>query len=69
MGKYSYGMYVVHLPVWIVLTTGVKWMENRYGAIPGVTWYLPVAAFLLTWLLGALSYHGLEKYFLRIKLR
>jgi peptidoglycan/LPS O-acetylase OafA/YrhL len=70
MGKYSYGMYIVHLPVWIVMTT---LLQQRYGqpwhSMPGAVFYLPLVAFAITWLLGVLSYHCLEKYFLRIKLR
>jgi len=56
VGKYSYAMYVFHLPIWIFL--------EKF--LPGRPW-LSVPAFMITFLLAYLSYHLYEKYFLRMK--
>ena len=56
VGKYSYAMYVFHLPIWILL--------EKY--LPGRNW-TSIAAFVITFLLAYLSYHLYEKYFLRMK--
>ena len=56
VGKYSYAMYVFHLPVWIFL--------EKY--LPNSNW-TGLSAFMITYLLAYLSYHLYEKYFLRMK--
>jgi peptidoglycan/LPS O-acetylase OafA/YrhL len=56
VGKYSYAMYVFHLPIWIFL--------ERY--MPGNNWIIALS-FTSTFLLAYLSYHLFEKYFLRMK--
>ncbi len=56
VGKYSYAMYVFHLPIGIFL--------EKY--LPGRNW-TTASAFLITFLLAYLSYHLFEKYFLRMK--
>ena len=56
IGKYSYAMYVFHLPIWILL--------EKY--LPGRNWTV-VSAFMITFLLAYFSYHFYEKYFLRMK--
>ena len=71
LGKYSYGMYVVQLPLVSLVT-----VEMVTGFLANLTpnplivflAYVPLM-FLLTMALGYVSYHGLEKHFLRLKLR
>ena len=69
MGKYSYGMYVFHMPIHFFLRDHVSgWAIHRFGKI-GVMVDL---AYLLgggavTFLAAFLSYHLLEKHFLALK--
>jgi peptidoglycan/LPS O-acetylase OafA/YrhL len=62
IGKYSYAMYVFHLPLWIFLE---KFFETHRPSFPH--WLLGISAFIITFLLAWLSYHLYEKYFLRMK--
>lgn len=57
LGKYSYGMYVFHLPTMILLS---KLVSSPWQGL---------LAFTLTVLLSMLSYHFFEKYFIRLKSR
>jgi peptidoglycan/LPS O-acetylase OafA/YrhL len=62
-GKYAYGMYIFHWPVYIILSrqhlfnTGTK----------DKTWLLAAVAFAVTCLCSFASYHLLEKHFLKLK--
>jgi peptidoglycan/LPS O-acetylase OafA/YrhL len=69
-GKYSYGMYVLHLPV-IVAFEGLNFTIDRFARVGGS--YVPVAigftivALVTTTLLAFLSWHLYEKQFLKLK--
>ncbi|KYP16091.1 acyltransferase [Flavihumibacter sp. CACIAM 22H1] len=56
MGKYSYGIYVFHYPIWILV--------HRIHLPASL---LLIIACLATLLIGYLSYHLVEKPFLRLK--
>jgi peptidoglycan/LPS O-acetylase OafA/YrhL len=56
LGKYSYGLYVFHLPVWIVMS---KYFSSSY--------YIALLAFAITVLVSWVSFHLLEVKFLRLK--
>lgn len=56
LGKYSYGLYVFHLPVWIVMS---KYFSSSY--------YIALLAFVITVLISGVSFHLLEVRFLRLK--
>jgi peptidoglycan/LPS O-acetylase OafA/YrhL len=69
LGKYSYGMYVVQLPLLSVITP--RWVTDGLSTITTSRLlvyiaYVPIM-FSLTMLLGFLTYHLLEKHFLRLK--
>ena len=71
LGKYSYGMYVVQLPLlsivnlnWILKATSA----GNNGQLVVQLCYVPMML-ALSMLLGYLSYHLLEKHFLRFKQR
>lgn len=66
-GKYSYAMYIFHLPVWTIIN---RLLVNRYGEQfkhGAAMLMLSLAVFITVYLLAFLSYHGFEKYFLRLK--
>lgn len=69
VGKYSYAMYVVHLP--LHLAFGRRWLAAAVGRDVGVG--IAVAYFVVgsaaTYLVAMASYHLLEKHFLRLKQR
>jgi peptidoglycan/LPS O-acetylase OafA/YrhL len=67
IGRVSYGMYVIHIPVMVF-----------YNRLPfGAAWYTGIALPLLrhsgylavVWILAKCSYHGFEKHFLAMKER
>ncbi len=62
-GKYSYGIYVFHLPVYIIIGKQHLFNANEKDK----TLLLALVAFLITCLCSFLSYHLLEKHFLRMK--
>ncbi|MEZ4438775.1 MAG: acyltransferase [Polyangiaceae bacterium] len=69
VGKYSYAMYVFHLP--LHLAFGRRWLRSLVGEDVGVglaTVYLVVGS-LVTFLLAALSYWLFERHFLHLKRR
>lgn len=71
LGKYSYGMYVVQLPLLSILTPTL--VMSRLSTIISDRLWINIAfiatMFLLTMLLGFLTYHLLEKHFLKLKRR
>ncbi|HEY8388487.1 MAG TPA: acyltransferase [Parasegetibacter sp.] len=60
MGRYSYGMYIFHLPVWIIFEklAAAGWISG---------WLAGLAAIPVTMFAGFCSYHLVEKYFLSKK--
>ena len=70
IGRYSYGMYLFHLPVGIL----VNKLVARYMFLNG-NWnwlqqlFFIVLSFALTFVLGMVSYHVYENRFLRMKAR
>ncbi len=71
LGKYSYGMYVVQLPLLSIISmqlyTDVLFPNSNNRVLIQLS-YIPTML-ASTMLLGFLSYHGLEKHFLRLKRR
>lgn len=71
LGKYSYGMYVVQLPllscITIKLYSDVLLPHSNSRLLVQLSYIPTMLAF--TMLLGFLTYHGLEKHFLRLKRR
>jgi len=67
IGKYSYAMYVVHLPLHLAL--GRPWLVARVGEDIGVGIALAyfVVGSAVTYLVALALYHLLEKHFLRLK--
>jgi len=69
LGKYSYGMYVVQLPLLSIITPSLvmhglaTFTSNRL--LINIA-FVPIM-FSLTMLLGFLTYHLLEKHFLKLK--
>lgn len=71
LGKYSYGMYVIQLPlVTLAPASSVQGLMPNSLQSP-VTFYLTYVAVLfgVTFFLAWISYHGYEKHFLAIKKR
>lgn len=64
VGKYSYGMYVLHLP--IALALGYT-SFRRFGSAAPVLY--TVAVLLLSYCAAAVSFHCFEKHFLKLKHR
>jgi peptidoglycan/LPS O-acetylase OafA/YrhL len=66
-GKYSYAMYVFHMILhqWL----GEPWLVRRFGEHPSVPVAFAYAFCVLaaSYVLGFLSYHALEKPFLKLK--
>ncbi len=64
-GKYSYGMYVVHYPIILA----IKPMLPRFEATFGHFYIVPLILLitLLSYAGAFVSYHALEKHFLRMK--
>ena len=58
-GKYSYGLYVYHVPVLRICMVELKGVVSRQVML--------VIAFVLSILVAYLSYHLLEKHFLKLK--
>jgi len=63
LGKYSYGIYVFHLPVYIIIAK-----KNLFNTGPeDKTLLLAVVAFAVSCVCGFASFHLLEKHFLKLK--
>lgn len=65
LGKISYGIYVIHPLIILILHTYVFPNLNIHGALKYIAVY--TAAFSLTIFLSWLSYEFFERYFLRLK--
>ena len=69
LGKYSYGMYVVQLPLLSIITPSL--VMNGIATFTSNRLWINIAfvpiMFSLTMMLGFLSYHLLEKHFLKLK--
>lgn len=63
LGKYSYGMYLFHLPVFIIIAR-LPVFNNGNGS---TAWLTAAAAFIITYGCSFTSYHLLEKHFLKLK--
>jgi peptidoglycan/LPS O-acetylase OafA/YrhL len=63
LGKYSYGLYVWHLPVLVAMPRIFKWI-----AIQPAAWLITISALLVTFFCSYSSYHLLEKRFLKLEL-
>jgi peptidoglycan/LPS O-acetylase OafA/YrhL len=66
-GKYSYAMYVVHNLLHKLL--GEPWVLGRFGSHPPlqVVFVYALIVLVTTYALSFVSYHALEKHFLRLK--
>lgn len=67
VGRYSYAMYVFHLPLVIALTPAIRrWFAGTGQALPLIVALLVGIA---TFVAGAISYHVFEKHLLALKTR
>jgi peptidoglycan/LPS O-acetylase OafA/YrhL len=68
-GRYSYAMYIVHMPLWTMLN---RLLENKYGLQlkhePLLLWTVSLGLAAVVYLIGYISYHKFERYFLRLKM-
>ena len=69
LGKYSYGMYVVQLPLLSILTPSLakEWLSTFTDNQLLINIAFVPLMFAITMLLGFLTYHLLEKHFLKLK--
>ena len=66
LGKYSYGMYVVQLPlVTLVPLASVASLLPRDAITQSVLYFIVMFALII--IIAVLSYHLLESHFLRLK--
>jgi peptidoglycan/LPS O-acetylase OafA/YrhL len=67
LGKYSYGMYVFHVPVHLLLSQQVasRWTSPPVGLATGIAYM--IVATVVTYLAAVASYHLFEKHFLALK--
>jgi peptidoglycan/LPS O-acetylase OafA/YrhL len=67
-GRYSYAMYIVHMPLWTMLN---RLLENKYGLQlkhePLLLWPVSLALTAVVYLTGYISYHKFERYFLQLR--
>jgi len=69
VGKISYGLYIIHMPVWIILgnklflSQGARWAghEKLYY------WIVALICILVSFILSTISYRYYESFFLRLK--
>lgn len=62
LGRYSYGMYIFHLPVYIIMTKLYVTGIGKAGKLP-----VGLLAFVITFFCAWCSFHLLEKHFLKLK--
>jgi peptidoglycan/LPS O-acetylase OafA/YrhL len=65
VGKYSYGMYVLHIPIVNSMARLLPSFHSHFGKLYPIPFLTTI--FVLTYAAGALSYHLLEKRFLELK--
>jgi peptidoglycan/LPS O-acetylase OafA/YrhL len=65
VGRYSFAMYVFHLPILVAFGDDIRDALAFTG--PALPLFYVIAAILLSVLAGFLSYHLVEKHFLRLK--
>ena len=65
VGRYSYGMYVIHYPIILVMGRFVPRFREDFGS----AYIFPLLGVitLLSYAAAFVSYHALEKHFLRMK--
>jgi peptidoglycan/LPS O-acetylase OafA/YrhL len=63
LGKYSYGMYIFHWPLYIIISRQYIFNVGTRDK----TWLLAAVAFAVTYFCSLASYHLLEKHFLNLK--
>jgi peptidoglycan/LPS O-acetylase OafA/YrhL len=63
LGKYSYGMYIFHWPLYIIISRQYIFNVGTHDK----TWLLAAVAFVATCFCSFASYHLLEKHFLKLK--
>jgi peptidoglycan/LPS O-acetylase OafA/YrhL len=64
LGKYSYAMYLFHLPVALILLDIIWWTKNRGWKM--YVLYI-ISSYFVTIVLSFLSWHVFEKHFLNLK--
>lgn len=64
IGKISYGIYLLHLPVYLFITS----VSTKLFGPQATPFLIGMISFFLTLLLSSLSFHTLESYFLRLKI-
>ena len=67
VGKYSYAMYIFHFPILVLLGPGFRTTFAFAGT--AMPLFYAVAAIVTSYIAGFLSYHLIEKHFLRLKYR
>ncbi len=66
-GKYSYGLYIYHYPVYLALINGIVYFSITNSQTLGNKVFIGIVAVVLSALLAYLSYHFYEKRFLKLK--
>ncbi len=71
LGKYSYGVYVFHLPIYWALSQrqSIEWFELRVDSYTAAVLLNGVLNLVLSILIAFISYHLFEKRFLRLKVK
>jgi peptidoglycan/LPS O-acetylase OafA/YrhL len=68
LGKYSYGMYILHYPIVLLLSSAETRVRDSYGHSSAlVSLSVVVLGFFASYLAALLSWNLLEKHFLRLK--
>ena len=69
IGRYSYAMYIVHMPLWTMLN---RLLQNKYGLqLKNETlllWAVSLGLTVVVYVIAYISYHRFERYFMRLKL-
>lgn len=67
IGKISYGTYIFHLPIYIILRPVIEqWSDNNIGFMPSAYFTSSILT-LFSFVVGYLSYKYFEKYFMGLK--
>lgn len=65
IGKYSYGMYVLHFPINLMMEDVTTQLRAQFGVGQPIVYFLLETA--VTYVAALVAYHALEKHFLRLK--